>query len=320
MGPERDGVWRETGIVARLPENGPELRWKTEIGAGYAGPAVVGDRVFVADRILKPDAANPDETPVVWLDGSTMNYASIGVGIYSGADGTQVHALEVSDFAGDGVTIQSADWVTVSRSVIADNGGNGVRSDEWTDGTMLTGNHIGTDATGADRGNTGYGVVFLGDFGFLGLPGDGNVIGWNRFGVSIATTAGASELYGNYIGTNAAGDALPNDYDALVISGDFTYVGGGTSESANTIGHARTAITVYPNANGTRILGNFVGTNAAGDDLGNTSNGITIRGSNTVVGSASTLDPGSANAIANSASGVYVASTNALNNSIRGKR
>ena len=61
MGPERDGVWRETGIVARLPENGPELRWKTEIGAGYAGPAVVGDRVFVADRILKPDAANPDD-------------------------------------------------------------------------------------------------------------------------------------------------------------------------------------------------------------------------------------------------------------------
>ena len=54
-GPRRDGVWRETGIIARF--EGPRIaaRWRTPIGAGYAGPAVAGGRVFVTDRIAKED-------------------------------------------------------------------------------------------------------------------------------------------------------------------------------------------------------------------------------------------------------------------------
>src|SRR5262245_21086561 len=45
-GPKRDNVWREKGIVEKLP---PTLtyRWRTPISAGYAGPAVVGNKVFV---------------------------------------------------------------------------------------------------------------------------------------------------------------------------------------------------------------------------------------------------------------------------------
>lgn len=57
-GPQRDGVWRETGIVAKLPEK-LNFKWKTPVGAGYSGPAVVGNRVYVTDRILPADTANP---------------------------------------------------------------------------------------------------------------------------------------------------------------------------------------------------------------------------------------------------------------------
>src|SRR5579883_2493810 len=32
LGPQRDGVWRETGIVAAFPKDGPTLRWRTPIG------------------------------------------------------------------------------------------------------------------------------------------------------------------------------------------------------------------------------------------------------------------------------------------------
>lgn len=66
-GPKRDGVWRETGVVDVLPK---ELRykWRTPIGEGYAGPAVAGSRVYVMDRRLAPQAANPSnpfaKTPV----------------------------------------------------------------------------------------------------------------------------------------------------------------------------------------------------------------------------------------------------------------
>lgn len=50
-GPLRDGVWRETGIVASLPKQ-PKYLWRTAIGGGFAGPAVAGDRVFLCDRTL----------------------------------------------------------------------------------------------------------------------------------------------------------------------------------------------------------------------------------------------------------------------------
>jgi outer membrane protein assembly factor BamB len=61
LGPQRDGVWRETGILEKFPTNGLRFRWRTAIGSGYAGPAVAGGRVFVHDRKLARDAANPSD-------------------------------------------------------------------------------------------------------------------------------------------------------------------------------------------------------------------------------------------------------------------
>ncbi len=53
MGPNRDGVWPETGIVEKLPPQGPPVRWRKPLGGGYAGPAVAGGRVYVADYLTK---------------------------------------------------------------------------------------------------------------------------------------------------------------------------------------------------------------------------------------------------------------------------
>jgi outer membrane protein assembly factor BamB len=59
LGPARDGVWRETGILEKFPENGPIVRWRTPVGAGYTGPAVAEGRVFLMDRQLAPATTNP---------------------------------------------------------------------------------------------------------------------------------------------------------------------------------------------------------------------------------------------------------------------
>ncbi len=62
MGTQRDGVWRESGLIQSFPENGPPFLWKQSVGGGYSGPAVVGEAVFLTDRILTPgtkDAENP---------------------------------------------------------------------------------------------------------------------------------------------------------------------------------------------------------------------------------------------------------------------
>ncbi|MBI3408563.1 MAG: PQQ-like beta-propeller repeat protein [Planctomycetes bacterium] len=59
LGPKRDGVWRENGLLDKFPKEGPKVLWRADVGEGYAGPAVAGGRVFIADRVLAKDAANP---------------------------------------------------------------------------------------------------------------------------------------------------------------------------------------------------------------------------------------------------------------------
>jgi outer membrane protein assembly factor BamB len=57
-------VWRETQIVKTFPEGGPPVRWRVKVGGGYAGPAVVGDRVYITDKQLsagETDSNNPFE-------------------------------------------------------------------------------------------------------------------------------------------------------------------------------------------------------------------------------------------------------------------
>ena len=50
FGPQRDGVWRETGIIDKFPSDGPKVLWRTPVNRGYAGPSVAANRVFVMDR------------------------------------------------------------------------------------------------------------------------------------------------------------------------------------------------------------------------------------------------------------------------------
>lgn len=49
LGPQRDSVWRETGLVEKFPEGEPVFKWRVPINGGYAGPAVADDRVYVTD-------------------------------------------------------------------------------------------------------------------------------------------------------------------------------------------------------------------------------------------------------------------------------
>jgi outer membrane protein assembly factor BamB len=59
LGPNRDSVWHETGIVEKFPPEGPPVRWRVNIGSGYSGPVVAKGRVYVMDRKLAADASKP---------------------------------------------------------------------------------------------------------------------------------------------------------------------------------------------------------------------------------------------------------------------
>src|SRR5258708_6741098 len=51
MGPQRDDVWREKGILEKFPAGGPPILWRTNVNRGYCGPAVVAGRLYMPDRL-----------------------------------------------------------------------------------------------------------------------------------------------------------------------------------------------------------------------------------------------------------------------------
>jgi len=55
LGPQRDGVWRETGILEKFPPNGPTVLWRAPLDGGYSGPAVAAGRVYVTDYVSTGD-------------------------------------------------------------------------------------------------------------------------------------------------------------------------------------------------------------------------------------------------------------------------
>jgi outer membrane protein assembly factor BamB len=63
MGSSNDGIWHEEGILKKFPENGARYVWKFPIGKGYTGPAVVGGKLYVMDRVESPQEERPKSDP-----------------------------------------------------------------------------------------------------------------------------------------------------------------------------------------------------------------------------------------------------------------
>lgn len=53
-GPQRDGTWHETGVVAKFGKPKLDPLWRAEISSGYSGPTVADGRVYVTDRVVQP--------------------------------------------------------------------------------------------------------------------------------------------------------------------------------------------------------------------------------------------------------------------------
>ena len=95
-GKGRLGIWHETGVLRTFPADGLNVRWRTPIKAGYAGPAVADGRVFVTDweptsgmqgteRALALDEATGD---ILWTQAWDADYAGIAWEIGPGATPT----------------------------------------------------------------------------------------------------------------------------------------------------------------------------------------------------------------------------------------
>jgi len=50
LGPHRNGTYSGPALARMWPKDGPPVLWKSNVGAGFAGPAVSGDRVILFHR------------------------------------------------------------------------------------------------------------------------------------------------------------------------------------------------------------------------------------------------------------------------------
>src|SRR5262249_45264089 len=62
LGPQRDGIWRETGLLEKFPKGGPKVVWRAQVDGVYAAPAVADGRVFVPVYVCTGDKSpNPGQ-------------------------------------------------------------------------------------------------------------------------------------------------------------------------------------------------------------------------------------------------------------------
>jgi outer membrane protein assembly factor BamB len=82
-GSNRDGKWKETGIVKIFKTDKIPLKWSIPCGAGYSGPTVSGGKVYLTDLIEKPEAServlcvDANNGKVIWTYSYACQYGNV---------------------------------------------------------------------------------------------------------------------------------------------------------------------------------------------------------------------------------------------------
>jgi hypothetical protein len=307
------------------------------IGTNAAGSAAVGNQNFGINQLNGASnniigGSNPGDRNVI--SGNTLNgivigsTASTGHQIKGNYIGTNAAGTASLANGSSGVTLNSANNIVGGstagdRNVISGNTQSGiVISGSTATGNQIKGNYIGTNAVGDTSLANGSSGVFLNSASnFVGgsTAGEGNVISGNTQS-GITATANSNQIKGNYIGTNAAGNAsLANGSSGVSLTSAENIVGGSTTGERNVIsGNTLNGIFINGStAIRNDIKGNYIGTNAAGDtSLANGSSGVSLNSANNFVGGSTA---GEGNVISgNTQNGIVISGSTATGNQIQG--
>jgi uncharacterized repeat protein (TIGR01451 family) len=190
----------------------------------------------------------------------------------------------------DGTTIGGTS--PPARNIISGNSGAGISLGTGNN-SLVEGNYIGTDVTGKMALGNSTGIELTGaSYATIGGTAKplGNLISGNTHaGIDSFVIGSTAELIeANLVGVDVTGThALPNVGNGIRIAGPTNCTIGGTVQGAANVISANAsdgiALTVGP-ANGLLVLGNYIGTDSAGDDLGNMGNGVTIWSDDVTIG------------------------------------
>ncbi|HNW69858.1 MAG TPA: right-handed parallel beta-helix repeat-containing protein [Bacteroidales bacterium] len=162
------------------------------------------------------------------------------------------------------------------------------------------GNKIGTDRTGTMKLPNNYGIAIDNAAGNI-IGGtttqDLNLISGNiTAGIVINGTAStATQIKGNYIGTNISGtDSLPNGCGIILAGARNTVIGGNTAGSGNVIsGNYQAGIVMNGSeTNNNSVKGNLIGTNKDGNNFVSNHTGVMLKSNSNqnVIGGSTTAE------------------------------
>jgi hypothetical protein len=165
---------------------------------------------------------------------------------------------------------------SAARNLISANRGAGISIDGSNN--LVQGNFIGTDPAGTGLLDNSIGVAIGGASSINNLigglsPGTGNLISGNVRGVFI--TAPGNTVQGNLIGTDITGTKRVRNIIGVESTGENTLIGGLLPGARNIIsGNGADGVEI--SGKGSKVQGNFIGTDITGTlALGNGTGGVT---------------------------------------------
>lgn len=256
----------------------------TDLGNGQSGVEIVGGSNLVggltvaAGNLISGNGS----------DGVSIDSTGTGNTVLGNRIGTDTAGTAPLSNDGDGVFTESTDTM-VSDNVIAANLDDGIRIE--ADIAVVLDNRIGTNATGtAALPNGRRGIYVDGSDNVIGARGKGNVISGNDshgiwIGQGFPDPNAGNIVQGNFIGTDInGGGALGNVDDGIQLDASDSQIGGRRSGEGNVVS-ANGGSGIDASAEGNRIEGNTVGTNAAVTvALPNGTTGIEVSGDDNRIG------------------------------------
>ena len=303
---------------------GTDVNGTAALGNGPSGVRVeaasstIGGAAAGAGNLISGNAG----TGITLSGGGASTVAGNYVGTNAAGNaalGNGTHGIVISNSPNNTIGGSTA----AERNVVSGNAQYGIQIvSNLSTGNVIQGNYVGLNAAGTGAVANSFGVLINGaSSNTIGgtTAGERNVISGNSFeGVTLTGIATGNSIQGNYIGTNSAGNApLGNtNYGVLLTAGaNGNTIGGAAAGAGNLIsGNTGTGLDIQSNSN--VVLGNRIGTDAAGSaDVGNTGPGIRLRGATNTVGGAAL---GEGNVVSGNAGGVYMQGAGATGNVVQG--
>lgn len=232
-------------------------------------------------------------------DGIDISGVATNTGVFGNYIGTNASGSAALGNGGSGIRVLSAstgirigDSASGLGNLISGNLLRGLALDDTSNGVLIAGNGIGSNADGtAAIGNGETGILLNGNNHVIGgnSAAARNLISGNAGNGVVVAGASGSSIRGNYIGTNAAGNAaLANTaYGIRVVQTSSLNIGSSTAGSGNLISGNARGMSIEAVASHVTVAGNILGLNAAANAVlpnGSDADTITITGPDATIG------------------------------------